>query len=423
MVVIVMGAITYFLLHDARDEIRGVEEKIKSINDQEIQAQLDEFLYPNYADYAIRISYEENTIATSDEWEDFAEEDQYDSVWIGPFGYSFEEGIYYKKDLTLGEVEGAQDLTIRVQLEDETEFLGILLQVFLFIGVTFLLIGSYIIFRITKRRLRPLLTITDEIKEMKHRHDPIHRINEPEDPKELTELAQTFNQLLEKLANQIEREKGFVANASHELKTPLTAFRGHINLLKRWGKKDEDILEQSLQALDEESGRMERMMHQMLTLARQENDHLQADPVHVTEVLRSLVAEYQERSLLPVEIQVEEKLTLMGDGEQLRQVFVILLENALRYTTEGKVSINAIQQGNDLMISVRDTGVGIPYEEQDKIFNRFYRVDSHRSRETGGTGLGLPIAKAIIEKHMGTIEVKSEPGEGSSFLVKLPLKR
>ncbi|GGD20813.1 sensor histidine kinase [Pontibacillus salipaludis] len=422
MAVIVSGSITYFLLHETNRELNVLEEKLQNLEESGIQAKLNELLYPNYSDYAIRISRNENVLATSEEWQDFEEESEGYPTWFGPFGFRIEEGIYYKRDLYMGGPKGERSLNIWVQLEDETEFLGIILQVFFFIGLASLLIGAYILYGLTKKRLSPLLSITEEIKEMEKHKDGISRINEPKEPLELRELSGAFNQLLHQLEEHVEREKGFIANASHELRTPLTAFRGHINLLKRWGKKDEYVLEQSLQALGEESDRMERITHQMLTLAQHENNVLKAERVNITKILHLLVEKYKEGTSLQINLEKDEDLELMGDEEQLRQVFVILLDNALRYTKEGRVSVKAYQKDNDLTISISDTGVGIPEGEQGEIFNRFYRVDRNRSRETGGTGLGLSIAKAIVEKHRGMIRIESKSGEGSTFIVVLPVK-
>ncbi|MCA0993324.1 sensor histidine kinase [Pseudalkalibacillus hwajinpoensis] len=237
----------------------------------------------------------------------------------------------------------------------------------------------------------------------------------------LQELANTFNQLLQQLEEQFEREKSFVSNASHELRTPLTSFRGHLNLIKRWGKNDPAVLETSIQALDDESNRMKHILEQMLTIAR--NEHLETTPekVNLSEIVEGVIAQFEARSRVPISANLEQNVLVSGDREQLRQVAVIIVENAERYTKEGKVTVLLKEAENTVMLSISDTGIGIPREEIPKIFSRFYRVDKNRSRETGGTGLGLSIAKEIVENHQGKIEVESEEAVGSTFTVVLPV--
>jgi two-component system, OmpR family, sensor histidine kinase ArlS len=416
--IVVLGAIGFFLLEATQDEVEAIEEQLlKVTDDSDVQQSLEEVLYPDNTDYYVEILQRGKILAQVGDEEELDPKDEMNVPWFDQYIWNKEEGLFYKSDVTFS--NGV--IHVKVPLEEELEFLQLIFTILLVTGLVSILLGSILIYQFTKKRLRPLLNITDEVSGIEGSSDLQKRISEPSNPKELKELASTFNQLLQQLEEQFEREKSFVSNASHELRTPLTSFRGHLNLIKRWGKDDPAVLETSIQALDDESNRMKHILEQMLTIAR--NEHLETvlDKVDLTEVVEGVIAQFEVRSRVPMSANLERNVLVSGDREQLRQVAVIILENAERYTTEGKITIHLKEAENKVMLSISDTGIGIPREELSKIFSRFYRVDKNRSRETGGTGLGLSIAKEIVENHHGKIEVESEEAVGSTFTVLLPV--
>jgi two-component system, OmpR family, sensor histidine kinase ArlS len=416
--IVVLGAIGFFLLEATQDEVEAIEEQLLKVTDEsDVQQSLKEVLYPDYTDYYVEILQRGKILAQVGDEEELDPKDEMNVPWFDQYIWNKEEGLFYKSDVTFS--NGV--IHVKVPLEEELEFLQLIFTILLVTGLVSILLGSILIYQFTKKRLRPLLNITDEVSGIEGSSDLQKRISEPSNPKELKELASTFNQLLQQLEEQFEREKSFVSNASHELRTPLTSFRGHLNLIKRWGKDDPAVLETSIQALDDESNRMKHILEQMLTIAR--NEHLETvlDKVDLTEVVEGVIAQFEARSPVPMSANLERNVLVSGDREQLRQVAVIILENAERYTTEGKITIHLKEAENKVMLSISDTGIGIPREELSKIFSRFYRVDKNRSRETGGTGLGLSIAKEIVENHHGKIEVESEEAVGSTFTVLLPV--
>lgn len=223
----------------------------------------------------------------------------------------------------------------------------------------------------------------------------------------------------------------FVANVSHELKTPIAAVKGFAETLLAGGVKDEDTKRSFLQIILDEGERLNRLIGDILELSKIESKRvpLEYAPVHLKELFDSIfeMLDPAARKKSIVLIQgVPEHLFIEGDEDRLRQIFMNLLSNAINYTLEGgrvKVEAEVLGDGDEeekVRITVTDTGIGIPKKDLPRIFERFYRVDKARSRSSGGTGLGLSIVKHLTELHRGTIRVESKVGEGSSFIVELP---
>ncbi|UOQ94110.1 ATP-binding protein [Halobacillus shinanisalinarum] len=220
--------------------------------------------------------------------------------------------------------------------------------------------------------------------------------------------------------------KDFVANVSHELKTPITSIRGFSETLLDGAMKDEAMLDQFLGIILKESGRLQSLIEDLLELSKVEKEDfkLLVEQVELHKLLSELlpiVEQQAERKSIRVEALLERRVVVQGDASRLKQVFMNLLANAVNYTgEEGLVQVTLQDHGETVVISIKDNGVGIPEEEISRIFERFYRVDKARSRNSGGTGLGLAIVKHIIEAHHGSIRVNSEVNEGTTFEVTIP---
>jgi heavy metal sensor kinase len=242
---------------------------------------------------------------------------------------------------------------------------------------------------------------------------------------ELGRLTETFNAMIGRLQRSFAEIRRFTADASHELRTPLTAIRteAEVALAKPLGLAEH---QQLLGSILEECGRLTRLTDQLLALARE--DARAARQVHEPVDLAALVANVAEtmRPLaeakgLTLHAEAHEPLSVRGDAARLREVFFNILDNAIKYTPEGgEVEVRTDRQGPEAVVTVRDTGVGIPAEHLPHVFDRFYRVDKARSREEGGTGLGLSIARTIVQAHGGEIELASTPGQGTVCTVTLP---
>ena len=263
------------------------------------------------------------------------------------------------------------------------------------------------------------------------------RVDVPETDDELSRLATTFNAMLDRIEEAFRTQQRFVADASHELRSPLTAVRGNVDvLLRQLGSgrpvPAEDIVD-DLKIVQRESNRMGRLIEDLLTLARTDvsnlGELLKPRPVHLDELANEA---YQiSRQLADgqdLRLRAETPIELVADKDRLVQVMIILMENAIRHTpAPGVVSLTvdrAVDPESQLAcarISVADTGSGIDAEHIPHLFERFYRVERARSRNLGGTGLGLSIALAVVRAHSGWIDVDSEPGEGTTFTVWLPI--
>ena len=224
---------------------------------------------------------------------------------------------------------------------------------------------------------------------------------------------------------QVRRD--FVANVSHELRTPLASIRGFAETLEMGAISDPKNAAEFVGSILKQADRMTALVEDLLDLTAIESGERVPvlEPVSIKDLLDDVVAGLKPlagRRKLELRSNAPDGLPpAAGDRNQLRQIFVNLLENALKFTQAGSVSVNAALSGNRIAVAVIDTGIGIPSQDLDRIFERFYRVDKARSREMGGTGLGLSIVKHLIETHAGSVSVESSVGKGSTFTVSLPI--
>jgi heavy metal sensor kinase len=244
---------------------------------------------------------------------------------------------------------------------------------------------------------------------------------------ELGRLAATLNQMIERLEKAFQRQKQFTSDASHELRAPLAVIEAESTLALQKERTSSDY-RQSLETISQESKQMSRLVDQLLSLARADagKEHWNFTQVDIGKLINNLSTDAEilcQEKGLSFQLGEMQPLVVKGDEARLRELFMNLLDNAIRYTpAPGMVSISSRREGQMAVVAVRDTGVGIPAEDMPFIFERFYRVDKSRSRAQGGTGLGLAICKHIAEAHGGKIEVESEVGAGSTFSVWLPLQ-
>ncbi|MEX2236615.1 MAG: HAMP domain-containing sensor histidine kinase [Dehalococcoidia bacterium] len=223
------------------------------------------------------------------------------------------------------------------------------------------------------------------------------------------------------------KQQRFISDASHELRTPIQVVRANNEILLRYPERTIEENRDQVEAIEAEADLMGKLVSDLLTLARGDEDEVQLEVERLdlakvlADVARDLGPAAAERSLV-LDVQLT-RVEVEGDPRRIRQLAVILLENAIKFTAEGRVSLSTAQSNRWGEFSVSDTGPGIPQEEQARVFERFYRLDSARSRAEGSAGLGLAIAQWIVEAHHGRILLESTPGQGSTFTVRLPLTR
>ena len=245
---------------------------------------------------------------------------------------------------------------------------------------------------------------------------------------EVGRLATTINALLARLNAAFQQQQRFIADASHELRTPIAVLRGETEVALEQERPTAEYKE-SLRQIKEEAERLSRIVENLFILARQPVDAsaIVKLPVRLNEVVADCVRAAQvlatQKGLRLKVGRSFPEMELDGDDEMLKRMLLNLLDNAVKYTPRGgEVDVELARQNGNARIVVTDTGIGIPTEDQQRIFDRFYRVDKARSRALGGAGLGLSIARWIVEAHEGKLTVESTPGRGSAFTVELPLK-
>ena len=293
------------------------------------------------------------------------------------------------------------------------------------VGVISLLLAGGIAWGVAGRALKPIATITRTARAIALSRGFSRRLEDTGSRDELGQLGQTFNEMLAGLEEAYAAQQRFVADASHELRAPLTTVRANLELLDRMRNSlQEEDRNELVKAAGKEADRMSRLVADLLSLARA--DAGQKLQMRTVELDRLLLEVYREARLMAngVKATIDEvdEVSLVADSDRLKQLILILVDNAIRYTPAGGyVKLSLRKEGATAILQVTDTGVGISAEDLPHIFERFYRADKARARDAAGTGLGLAIAKWIVEQHRGEIFVRSVFGKGSTFTVRFPL--
>ena len=304
------------------------------------------------------------------------------------------------------------------------ESLSALVNVFIIaIPVCLIIAGGGGVF-LAGRALKPVDTISRTARDIEE-NDLSRRID-IKTKDELGRLARTINQMIERLQKAFERQRQFTGDASHELRAPLAVIQAESTLALQ---KDRHIDEyrQSLETISQEAGHMTKIIEQLLTLARSDAgvEKMSFEKVNLSKLLSDLTSDINvlcHDKGLSLKLDADNNVSVKGDAGKLRRLFLNVLDNAIRYTPGGGViSVTLSNEGQTALVTIKDTGIGIPQKHIPHIFDRFYRVDKARSRAEGGSGLGLAICKYIVEAHGGEISVESVVGKGTTFYIKLLL--
>lgn len=362
----------------------------------------------------------------------------------------YEQAIYAKRAVRNYEVikasDGDEKLVVLHPLESRGYVIGLIqvslstkllknvlirqLSIFLLLSLL-ALIGGLLAYRtVIKKTLVPLSNIVDRVEQI-DAGNLAQRLPTEQGQMEIDRLAVSFNGMLERLESSFEAEKEakeqmrrFVADASHELRTPLTSIHGFLEVLLRGAMNQPDNLLKSLKSMYAESGRMKKLIQDLLLLAKLDrSQNLELVERDFAELIKEMESQL---GVLAGDRQVRYELisgcTSRFDGDKMKQVILNLFHNAVQHTDPIKgeilLSLNPIKDGIEL--AVKDNGSGIGEEHLSHLFERFYRSDSSRTRKYGGSGLGLAITQSLVELHGGSIRVESQVGEGSIFTVWLP---
>ncbi|QHT61663.1 HAMP domain-containing histidine kinase [Paenibacillus lycopersici] len=322
------------------------------------------------------------------------------------------------------EVIGTLELYRKLTLLDSyLKVLVIALTITSIGAILFAIFGTY---WFTSRLTSPIQHMVQTMREI-DRSGKLRKIElaQRDQSAELLQLARAFNQMIDRLDRTFERQKQFVADASHELKTPLTVISSYAGMLKRWGRDDANIRDEAIEAIGKESQRLQNLTKSMLQLAQAEQeDWLKLETFNLVQLADETadMLHMTFQRMIRVHTPSKQDIKLSADKEKIRQLLVILLDNAIKYSKE-PIDISLSLHKNVVRFSVTDKGIGIPEDEMPYLFERFYRVDGARSRTTGGVGLGLSIAKRIVDLHDGQIDVFSKPDQGTTISIALPQRK
>lgn len=242
--------------------------------------------------------------------------------------------------------------------------------------------------------------------------------------KELQGIETAVNDLIDRMRESYRQQTQFVSDASHELRTPIAVIQGYVNMLDRWGKDDVEVLEESIEAIKNEATHMQKLVEQLLFLARSDSDRQKLDMkvLNINVIMKEV---YEEYCMIDEKHKYDYKENgdawVYGDMDMLKQSARILIDNSAKYTNEeGCINIKVgVTDNGKAFYSVQDEGIGMSEHDVKHIFDRFYRADSVRNSSTGGTGLGLSIAKWIVDKHKGYFEITSREELGTRMVVYL----
>ena len=281
------------------------------------------------------------------------------------------------------------------------------------LGLILSIIGAIFV---SKRFIKKLKVLTNTMIEVKE-HGIKERVEISKAHDEFDRVSLVFNSMMDEVEEAFEEQSRFVSDASHELKTPLTALKGHLSMIKRWGKNDKERLEKSLDICISETDRLNKIVQDLLLLSKSEKEEIDLSLVEfikVKPIINELINHYSilnNKISFSVEIEEDAELKIMPD--HLKQLLIIFLDNAIKYNDKDIIEVKL--KLKDDILSIRDNGIGIAEEEIPYIMKRFYKTDKSRVNKNNSFGLGLSIAERIIKNYHGSIFIKSKIGEFTQF--------
>ncbi len=322
------------------------------------------------------------------------------------------------KGVNLGQFYLAQDIT-----KDQMMFWGVMRSLLIISVIATILMTMAIAWYI-QTSLTPLKRMSQMTKDIAPETLGKVQLELENAPSEVKELAQTLQTTLTRLSNAWEDQRQLVSNVSHELRTPLTVVSGYLQSTLRRGHNLTDIQREALETASSEADRTVQLLQDLLDLARAEHGgmYFNLETIILNELLTEIEGMVHQ---YPISVNLflpDQLIKVKGDKNRLKQVFLNLIDNAVKYSHSSEpILIKLNNNKQQAKIEVCDRGVGIPLADQTRIFERFYRIDEARSRNVGGTGLGLSIVKTLVEGMGGTIYVISQPNQGTTFTILLPL--
>lgn len=328
-------------------------------------------------------------------------------------------GVYY---LRQQKIDHNRIVKVAINVDDLIELTCWLLIVTLLINLAISIIALPIIHRLARRWTQPLTNLDNEIDAITPQSNRLKTLTVPQQPLEVRKVAQSFNHLLGRQYRTMQREKEFIANASHELKTPLAGILGHVNLIRRHGDKHPELIAKSLKYIDQEAQQMSQLINELLILEGHQTKKL--TEINLSKIVfaevESLQGAYHQKFITDLNPNISYCIT-KGDFQSLVHN---LLENAAKYSpTNSTINVQLTADDSQIVLKVTDQGQGIAKENRQKVFERFYREDESHSNKVAGSGIGLSIVKMIIEKYHGKIMIRDNEPVGTIFTVYLPKQK
>lgn len=302
-------------------------------------------------------------------------------------------------------------------ITDYEEYFKVLMQVLIIIELLSIFIAIFLGIRIGNKVIRPINRISDMTEKITAENLD-QRLPIGDQPDEISRLSKLINTMFERLDQSFDDQKNFVSNISHELRTPIAVMKGYLDLYRKVGPDNKELLEEAMTAIEEENESMNRMIEKLLFMARKdlENFKLNIDIINIENLFKKLKNDYSSiEESGGLKTFVEAGSSLKCDQDILIQILRALIDNAIKYGENKGIELGYYESNIESIIYVKDYGSGIDLDEVGKIFDRFYKGDKSRNRDNGSVGLGLSIVKKLTELHGCEVNVKSKLGEGTTF--------
>lgn len=400
-----------------RSNIESIPSFIEWNNENERHTKQNSFIRVKTKDKSLTAASlkRERIIMTSPSSKKFLSQRQYHVLFSKNIVYIPQYGLF----LYYTQKNNSTTYQLWVSLNNLLRSLLLLLIIIIFITFVTLGFGTWWSRRLAQRLSAPTLELVSETKKTTKDLD-INQptLNVPDSPVEINELGNSFNELLKVQNDRLAQEKQFVSDSSHELRTPIAAIRGNINLIKRRGDKHPEVIPESLDFIDEESLRMQNLIENLLHLSRADKAKITLSELNLSDLIQQLKIHYQDTIPQQLNTEIEPDLKVQGNEDMIHQLTIALLDNASKYSPKDtSITLGVHQTKNGIELSVADLGIGIPNDKKAKIFQRFYRVEESHSTKIKGSGLGLAIVSKLVVLNNARIEVNDNEPQGSVFTV------
>lgn len=394
------------------ENIKGLEEKDIVMSKKELEGEIEK-VRTHSGDFYIRI-LDPNGIKVGQipigVDPDFK---QYDKIVLVD-GADHEEYFYLNEVL---QYDGKDYIFQYLLITDYEEYFKVLMEVLIIIELLGIFIAIFLGIRIGNKVIKPINRICD-MAERITAENLDQRLPMGNQPDEISRLSKLINIMFERLDQSFDNQKNFISNISHELRTPIAVMKGYLDLYRKVGPDDKDLLEEAMTAIEEENESMKRMIEKLLFMARKdiENFKLNIDTIDIENLFKKLKNDYRSIDESGgLKTFVEPNSHFKCDADILLQILRALIDNAIKYGGDNGIDIGYYKTQTENIVYVKDCGNGMDEDEVEKIFHRFYKGDKSRNRDDGSVGLGLSIVKKLAELHGCEVNVKSKIGEGTTF--------